>query len=507
MTMTFLPMLSMLIGVPVVGALIIAFVPNIHWAKKIALMTAFFELLIAIMLVLSFDRSNASFQFIEQYAWIPTLNAEFFLGVDGISILFLPMTALLMIVTIIASWYNIQHLTRLHFALLLLLESATMGVFSALDMLLFFLFWEATLPPIFFLIGLWGIGAKRSQAALKYTLFMLCGGVPLLFAIILLAVNHANQFGELMTAGLSFSFPVLLNTPMTDHLQLVILLLFVLGFAVKTPLVPFHTWLPTIAMESPTQLSALLMGLKLGAFGLLRFAFPLAPSAAGHYAWLLALFGAITLIYGALIALKQTNLRQLLAYLSISHVGFVTMGIASLTLQSIQGALFQLLNFTVIASSLMLIAGFLQQRLGSTEWVHLGGLAKVAPKLGVFFYLFSFASIGMPLTSGFPAEILLIIGVFKYQSGLGIVGLLGAILGVAALFMFIQKTFLGEVRHSQIHQLVDLRAHELWVLCIPFILVLFFGLWPQCILDITQGSLTLWLNHLVDLPLTLSFTS
>jgi NADH-quinone oxidoreductase subunit M len=183
------------------------------------------------------------------------------------------------------------------------------------------------------------------------------------------------------------------------------------------------------------------------------------------------------------------------------------MGIASLTLQSIQGALFQLLNFTVIASSLMLIAGFLQQRLGSTEWVHLGGLAKVAPKLGVFFYLFSFASIGMPLTSGFPAEILLIIGVFKYQSGLGIVGLLGAILGVAALFMFIQKTFLGEVRHSQIHQLVDLRAHELWVLCIPFILVLFFGLWPQCILDITQGSLTLWLNRLVDLPLTLSFTS
>ena len=284
MTVTFLPMLSMLIGVPVAGALIIAFVPNIDWAKKIALMTAFFELLIAIMLVFSFDTSNASFQFIEQYAWIPSLNAEFFLGVDGISILFLPMTALLMFVTIIASWYNIQHLTRLHFALLLLLESATMGVFSALDMLLFFLFWEATLPPIFFLIGLWGIGAKRSQAALKYTLFMLCGGVPLLFAIILLAVNHANQFGEWMTAGLSFSFPVLLNTPMTDHVQIVILLLFVLGFAVKTPLVPFHTWLPTIAMESPTQLSALLMGLKLGAFGLLRFAFPLAPSAAGHYA-------------------------------------------------------------------------------------------------------------------------------------------------------------------------------------------------------------------------------
>ncbi|MEN9896724.1 MAG: hypothetical protein RLZZ66_373 [Pseudomonadota bacterium] len=506
MNMVFLPMLSILIFMPIVGALIIACVPHIHWAKKIALMTAFFELVIALKLVVSFDTSNASFQFIEQYAWIPSLNAAFFLGVDGISLLFLPMTALLMFVTIIASWYSIQHLTRLHFALLLLLESATMGVFSALDMLLFFLFWEATLPPIFFLIGLWGIGAKRSQAALKYTLFMLCGGVPLLFAIILLAVNHANQLGELITEGLSFSFPVLVNTPMTDHLQLIILFLFVLGFAVKTPLVPFHTWLPTIAMESPTQLSALLMGLKLGAFGLLRFALPFAPSVAWHYAWLLALFGAITLIYGALIALKQTNLRQLLAYLSLSHVGFVTMGIASLTLQSIQGALFQLLNFTLIASSLMFIAGFLQQRIGSTELVHLGGLAKVLPKLCVFFYLFSFASIGMPLTSGFPAEILLIIGVFKHQFGLGVVGLLGAILGAAALFIFIQKAFLGEVRHSPNNQLEDLRSHELWVLCIPLVLVLFLGLWPQFFLNISQGSLVLWLNRLNDSPLTLSLT-
>ena len=507
MNMTFLPMLSMLIGLPIIGALLIAFLPNVNWAKKMALTTAVVELLMALKLVFSFDSGNSDFQFVEHYAWISSLNADFFLGVDGISILFLPMTALLMIVVIIASWHNVQHLTRLHFALLLVLESATIGVFSALDMLLFFLFWEATLPPIFFLIGLWGMGAKRSQAALKYTLFMLCGGVPLLFAIILLAVNHAEQSGELIAEGLSFNFPILLNTPISDHLQVVILLLFVLGFAVKTPLVPFHTWLPTIAMESPTQLSALLMGLKLGAFGLLRFAFPLAPSAAGHYAWLLALFGAVTLIYGALIALKQTNLRQLLAYLSISHVGFVVLGMASLTLQSLQGALFQLLNFTLIASSLMLMAGFMQQRLGSTELVHLGGLAKVIPKCCVFFYLFSVASIGMPLTSGFPAEMLLIIGVFKHQFGLGLVGLFGAILGAAALFMFIQKAFLGDVRHSSIYQLVDLRPYELWVLCMPFALVLIFGLWPQYLLDISQGSLLLWLSRLVDLPLTLSLTT
>ncbi len=507
MNVSFLPMLSILIGLPLVGALLIALVAHVKWAKMIALTTAVLELLVAVTLVFTFDTSHADFQFIEQYAWIPTFHATFFLGIDGISVLFLPMTALLVLVTIIASWHSVQSLTRLHYALLLVLESATIGVFSALDMLLFFLFWEATLPPLFFLIGLWGVGAKRSHAALKYTLFMLCGGVPLLFAIILLAVNHAHQMGELLTQGLSFSFPVLLNTPMPDHLQTVILCLLILGFAVKTPLVPFHTWLPTVAMESPTQLSALLTGLKLGAFGLLRFALPLAPNVAGHYAWLLALFGAVTLIYGALIALQQTNLRQLLAYLSISHVGFVTMGIASLTLQGLQGAIFQLLNFTLIASSLMLMAGFIQQRLGSTELVHLGGIAKVMPTCTVFFYLCSVASIGMPLTSGFPAELLLIIGTFKYQFGLGVVGLFGSILGVAALFMFIQKTFLGEARHLPIHQLVDLRFHEVWALCLSSLLILIFGLWPQYVFDITQGSLALWLNRFLNLPLTLSFIS
>ncbi len=510
MTVTFLPILSLLIGVPLMGALLIAFIADIKWVKFIALTTASIELLAALLLTFSFDTSNTDFQFVEHATWIPSVRATFFLGVDGLSVVFLPLTALLMFVAILASWQSIVQLTRLHFALLLVLESATMGVFSALDMLLFFLFWEATLPPIFFLIGLWGIGAKRRQAALKYTLFMLCGGVPLLFGVILLAVNHAHQQGGELLAGLSFSYPELLNTSVPESLQCVILLLLTLGFAVKTPLVPFHTWLPTVAMESPAPLSALLMGLKLGAFGLLRFALPLAPSAVSHYAWLLALLGAITAVYGALIALKQTNLRQLLAYLSISHVGLVVMGIASFTLQSLQGAVFQLLNFTFIASSLMLLAGFVQQRFGSTELVHLGGLASLLPKGCVLFYLFSLASVGMPLTSGFPAEMLVMIGLFSHQFSLGIVGLLGAILGVAALFGFIQKMFLGESRHHatrEKRELLDLRYYELWALCLPAALVFIFGLWPQGMLALTHNSAALWLHRLANLPLTLSFAS
>jgi NADH:ubiquinone oxidoreductase subunit 4 (chain M) len=216
---------------------------------------------------------------------------------------------------------------------------------------------------------------------------MLFGGVPLLFAIIILAVNHATVVGGSIPQNLSFSLPVLLETELPDNLQALVFLLLLLGFAVKAPLAPFHTWLPTVAMEGSTQMTALLTGLKLGAFGIIRFAMPLAPSAAVQYSWVLGILGAITLVYSALIALQQTNLRRLLAYASVSHVGLVIVGIASLNMQGIQGAIFQLLNFTMIAGSLMLIAGFIQHRLGSTEVIHLGGLAKVMPRLTCFTFI------------------------------------------------------------------------------------------------------------------------
>lgn len=485
------PLLSSIIFLPLSGAIAIGFVNEINLAKKIAVVVAGLELVLSLLILFSFNNLNGDFQLLEQQQWIPTLHADFMLGVDGISVLFLPASALLTLITIAAAWNNVQKLTRLHFALLLVLEGVTMGVFTALDMLLFFLFWEMTLPPIFFLIGLWGIGAQRRAAALKYTLTMLCGGVPLLFAIIMLAINHA----KVLDGELSFSFPLLLHTPMDNHTQAIIFLLLVLGFAVKAPLAPFHTWLPNVAMEAPTQLTALLTGLKLGAFGLLRFALPLAPNAAHQYGWIVALLGAVTLIYAALIALRQTNLRQLLAYLSISHVGLVIVGIASFNMQAMQGAIFCVLNFSLIASCLMLIAGFIQQRLGSTNLVHLGGLAKVVPRLTVFFFLFSLASIGIPLSSGFPAELLLLIGVLKNHLGLGIIGLGGAILGAAALLMFMQKSFWGMVKHAHINQSHDLRQRELWLLSVPIMLLLLLGLCPSLILDTTNDSVQQWLNR------------
>ncbi|MDP1786383.1 NuoM family protein [Nitrosomonas sp.] len=492
------PILSLTILLPVLGAIAIGVTRNVNLAKKIALSIAGLELIATLVVVWLFDAAKGNnFQLVEQHAWIPSLNIEFLIGIDGISILFLPMSALLTLVAIIASWNSVQNLTRFHFALLLALEGGTMGVFVAMDLMLFFLFWELILPPIFFLIGLWGAGPQRRGAAMKYMLYMLFSGVLLLFAFVMLAMNHATQMGGSIPQDLSFSFPVLLNTTIPDNIQTIVFLLLTVGFAVKIPLVPFHTWLPTTAVEAPTQLTALLVGLKLGAFGILRFAMPLTPNASVKYAWVLSIVGAITLIYAAMIALQQTNLRRLLAYASISHVGLVIIGIATLNIQGVQGAIFQLLNFSLIASCLMLIAGFIQHRIGSTEVTHLGGLAKVMPRLTSFFFLFAVASIGMPGTSGFAAELLLIISAINTHPGLGAAALLGAILGAVYMLSFIRRAFFGPVVHAHLNQVQDLRSREFGLLCIPALLVIFWGFFPDLLLDINKMAAESWLNRLV----------
>ncbi len=494
------PLLSLIIFVPLLGAIIVALTRNMPLAKNIALLFATLELIATSVLVGCFDSESHGFQWVENYDWIPSLNIQYLIGIDGISVLFLPMSALLTLMAILASWRSVQHLTQIHFALLLALEGVTIGVFLALDMVLFFLFWELTLPPIFFLISLWGIGSERRSAAIKYTLFMMFGGVPLLFGIIILSVNHATATGGSIPFDLAFSLPVLLATPITEHLQAWVFILLVLGFAVKAPLVPFHTWLPTVAMEGPTQLTALLTGLKLGAFGIIRFAMPLAPSAAAQFSWILGIIGAITLVYSALIALQQTNLRRLLAYASISHVGLVIVGITNLNIQGLQGAIFQLLNFTMVSGSLMLVAGFIQHRLGSTETIHLGGMAKVMPRLTCFYFLFTLASIGLPGTSGFAAELLLIISSLLAHPGISIAVLIGAVLSAAYMLSFTRRAFFGPITQTSVKQMLDLRARELTLLCLSALLILGFGFCPNSVLNINQTAAESWLSNIIKQP-------
>ncbi|MEQ1545035.1 NADH-quinone oxidoreductase subunit M [Methyloglobulus sp.] len=496
------PLLSCIILLPLLGAIVVGVIRDVNLAKKTGLIIASIELVLTLLLLPQFNADDGNIQWVERHAWIPSLNVEYLIGIDGISVLFLPMTALLTLMSVLASWNTIQHLSRFHLALLLVLEGVTLGVFCALDLVLFFLFWELTLPLIFFLIGLWGIGAERRLAAIKYTLFMLFGGISLLLAIIILALNHSAQLPEGGIAQeLIFNLPALLKTPLPEHLQTIVFVLLLLGFAVKAPLPPFHTWLPTVAMEGSPHTTALLVGLKLGVYGIIRFTLPLAPSAAVEYSWVLGVLGAITLIYGALIALYQTNLRRLLAYASISHVGLVIIGIASLNMQGIQGALFQLFNFTIIASSLMLIAGFIQHRLGSTEVVHLGGLAKVMPKLTCFYFIFTLASIGIPGTSGFPAELLLIISALVAHPSLGIAALAAAVLGAAYMLDFTRKAFFGSIIHQTVRQCQDLRRRELLLLCALALLVLVFGLFPNLILHTHEKAADMWLSQILEQPI------
>jgi len=501
MSATF-PWLSLIIGLPLAGALLCACIRHLAAAQWCAVSITVLELAATLKVLSLFHVEDGDqFQLVEKHAYLPGLNIDYLIGIDGISVQFLPLSALLTMGAVVAGWNTANRLPHFHLALLLALEGVTMGVFTALDTVLFFSFWELTLPLIFFLISLWGIGPERRGAAMKYTMFMLFGSVPLLFGIVILAVNHATVVGGRIPQDLAFSMPVLLETPLQEHWQTLVFVLLLTGFAVKAPLVPLHTWLPTVAMEGPAPVTALLVGLKLGAYGIIRLAMPLAPSAAVQYSWLLGILGAITLIYGALIALQQTNLRRLLAYAGISHVGLIIIGIASLNIHGIQGTLLQLFNFVLSAASLMLIAGFIQHRLGSTEAIHLGGLAKVMPRLTAFYFLFMLASIGIPGTNGFPAELLLIVGALTAHPSLGITALAGAVLGSAYTLNYSRRAFFGPVTHPAVGQIQDLRPRELAVLSIPAVLVLIFGFFPDGLVKTGAAATEAWLDRLLEQPI------
>ena len=326
---------------------------------------------------------------------------------------------------------------------------------------------------------------------------MLAGGVPLLFGFLLLAFNHASLSGAGVPAGLVFDYPTLLNETLAPERQTAVFFLLLLGFAVKAPVFPLHTWLPTVAMEGPAAIAAIMTGLKLGAYGLIRFTVPLAPDAAQNFHWLLAGLGVVGILYGALAALSQTNLRRMLAFSSLSHVGLVLLGIASFNLQGIQGALYQLLNFTIVAGGIFLLAGFLHHRVGSTDLLSLGGVAHSMPLLAAFFFLFGLAGMGVPGTNGFPAEFLLILSALKTHTGAGLAALAGVILGAAYFLGIYRRAFLGPVHSAVIADAVDLRVRELVVVSLMAVLILVGGIYPNGVLELTRAASEDWVGHLI----------
>lgn len=486
-----LSLLSLLLLVYPIGAGLIWLVPRPGHARTVALGTTLAGLFASLLVLAAFDPANAGFQMTERMAWIPTLRVNYLVGVDGISVLFLPFTALLFVGVVIASWNSVRQLRQLYYSLILLQASATLGIFCALDVVLFFLFWELSLVPFYFLVSLWGIGPNRRYAATKYTLVMLAGGVPLLFGFLTLI------FGQAAITGVAvFDLPSLLGSHLPHDTQILVFVLLLLGFAVKVPVFPLHSWLPLLAMEGPVAVVALLTGLKLGAYGLIRFAVPLAPAAAQELHWLLAGLGVIGVIYGALLALAQTNLRAMLAYSSLSHVGLVLLGIAAFDLQGLQGAVLQLLNFTVAAGGIFLVAGFLQHRIGSTDVVSLGGAAKSMPLLASFFLLFGLAGMGVPGTSGFPAELMIFVAALQTHTGAGLAALFGMVLTAGYFLAIYRRAFLGPIDNPAIATASDLRPRELALVVALAALVLAIGFFPALVLDLIRPAAGVWLARL-----------
>src|SRR5215210_54319 len=421
------PILTSLVGLPIAGSIVLLLVPdeerNAAVIRRIALIVSLLVFGETLLMWSRFDPASADFQFVERHAWIPAFGISYAVGVDGISLLLLVMTGFLTPIALLSSWESIHKKTRTFCSVVLLLESAMMGVFVSIDLFLFYVFWDAMLIPMYFLIGIWGYD-RRIYAAVKFILYTMAASVLMLIAIIGLASAHAAATGTP-----SFSLIDLYNVDLPRRTEFWFFLAFTVAFAVKVPLFPFHTWLPDAHVAAPTAGSVILAGvmLKMGTYGLLRFAFPLFPEAALHYAPWIAGFAVIGIVYGALVAMVQPDMKKLVAYSSVSHLGFVVLGICAMNVQGLQGATYQMLAHGISTGGLFLIVGMLSDRRHTRLISEFGGLKNVMPRLTAAFLIVTLASIGMPGLNGFIGEFLTMLGGFRWDwrfvagAGLGVI--------------------------------------------------------------------------------------
>jgi NADH-quinone oxidoreductase subunit M len=482
------PILTSLIAVPVIGALLLLLVKDDeqHAAliRKASLMVSLVVFAATLLMWAMFDPASADFQFVERYAWIPRFGISYAIGVDGISLLLVVLTGLLTPLALLSSWESVHHKTRAFSMFVLLLESAMIGVFLSLDLFLFYVFWDAMLIPMYFLIGVWGY-QRRIYAAVKFILYTMAGSVLMLLAILGLAWLHSTGGGEY-----SFDLLELYGMAVPVNLQFWFFLAFALAFAIKVPLFPFHTWLPDAHVEAPTAGSVILAGvlLKMGTYGLVRFAFPLFPVAASYFAPLLALLAVIGIVYGALVAMVQPDIKKLVAYSSVSHLGFVVLGIAAMNVQGVQGAVYQMLNHGVSTGGLFLIVGMLSDRRHTRMIAEFGGLKAVTPRLVAAFLIVTLSSIGLPGLNGFVGEFLILLGAFAWDPRYAAVAATGVILSATYMLWMFQRVNYGPVTNEKNAALPDLRPRE-WAVLVPIVaLTIVMGVLPNFFLGPMEPS-------------------
>ncbi|MER9467421.1 NADH-quinone oxidoreductase subunit M [Mesorhizobium sp. M0482] len=480
--MTAWPILSLVTFLPLVGVLLILFVRDDSEnarrnIRAIALFTTAFTFVISLFIWTGFDNSQPGFQFVEKFAWLDS-GISYHMGVDGISMLFVILTTFLMPLCILASWESIEKRVKAYMIAFLLLETLMIGVFCALDIVLFYVFFEAGLIPMFIIIGVWG-GKRRVYASFKFFLYTLAGSVLMLLAIMAMFFQSGTT-----------DIPTLLTHNFPANMQTWLWLAFFASFAVKMPMWPVHTWLPDAHVEAPTAGSVILAAilLKMGGYGFLRFSLPMFPIASEMFAPLILTLSVFSFIYTSLVALMQEDMKKLIAYSSVAHMGFVTMGIFAMNQEGVQGSIFQMLSHGLVSGALFLCVGVVYDRMHTRDIDAYGGLVNNMPKYATVFMIFTMANVGLPGTSGFVGEFLTMLGVFRVNTWVAFFAATGVILSAAYALWLYRKVIFGALTKESLKGLLDLSTREKVIIYPLVALVIFFGVYPAPIFDATAES-------------------
>jgi len=484
-----LPILSLAIWVPVfAGVLVLLTGDDKHAssARWIALMGSLIAFAVTIPLYTGFNFADGGFQFQEGYNWIPTFNIHYHLGVDGIAVPLILLTSFTTVLVVIAAWEVIQKRVAQYMAAFLIMSGLMIGVFSALDAILYYVYWEAMLIPMFLVIGVWG-GPNRVYATIKFFLYTLLGSLLMLVAFIYL-FYQTN----------SFEVVDYYRLPMTLPVQILVFLAFFMAFAVKIPMWPVHTWLPDAHVEAPTGGSVVLaaIALKLGGYSFLRFAMPIAPDAAHYLSGFMITLSLIAVVYIAFVALVQQDMKKLIAYSSISHMGFVTLGFFIFNSIGLEGAVVQMISHGFISSAMFLSVGVLYDRMHSRQIADYGGVVNTMPKFAAFAVLFAMANAGLPGTSGFVGEFMVILGALQKNFWFAFLASTTLILGAAYTLWMVKRVFFGEIANVHVAELLDINQRELLILGTLAILVIGFGVYPQPITEMTHATVAQFLDHM-----------
>lgn len=509
------PILTLLTFIPILGMIAVLVIPKdkANLAKYIALIATGIQVVLAIILLSNFNYNaggifeQSSFQFIEKFrwihikglSWIGTVKIDYFMGVDGISVPMVLLTAIISFIATLSSW-KINKSVKGYFAMFLLLDTGMMGVFVSLDFFLFYVFWELMLLPMYFLIGIWG-GPRKEYAAIKFFIYTLFGSVFMLLVMIGLYFSAHETLADgsqvftfnmlaLMDAA-NYTADGILSPFNPENLRFIAYIALFVGFAIKIPMFPFHTWLPDAHVEAPTPISVILAGvlLKMGTYGILRISYPMFPEITRELMWFIALFGMINIIYGALCALAQKDFKKLIAYSSISHMGYVMLGMASLSTTGINGAVLQMFNHGTITAMLFLIVGVIYDRAHTRGLNDFGGLATQMPVYTGFVTVAFFAAIGLPGLSGWVSEALVFVGSFGVEviRTLAIISTLGILLGAGYMLWTLQRVFLGNLNEKW-KDLKDIDGREYAMLIPLTLIILFLGIYPSALLDVMNTS-------------------